>query len=120
MMRRLLASLAILAILWAPVSGSGRVKTGTRSSQAKAGDSKPTPKKSTRTKSARASKGRIKRNAHARREFMVQTGFPRGRPGYVVDHIVPLACGGADAPFNMQWQTVADGKAKDRVERVGC
>jgi hypothetical protein len=26
-------------------------------------------------------------------------------PGYVIDHINPLECGGADAPFNMQWQT---------------
>jgi hypothetical protein len=33
------------------------------------------------------------------------------------DHINPLECGGADAPFNMQWQTIADGKAKDRTER---
>lgn len=41
-------------------------------------------------------------------------------PGYVVDHITPLACGGADDPGNMQWQTVAAGKAKDAWERVGC
>jgi hypothetical protein len=41
-------------------------------------------------------------------------------PGYVVDHIKPLACGGADDPRNMQWQTVAEGKAKDRWERIGC
>jgi len=37
-----------------------------------------------------------------------------------VDHIVPLACGGADAPGNMQWQTTQEAKAKDRVERRGC
>lgn len=41
-------------------------------------------------------------------------------PGYVIDHIVPLACGGPDDPSNMQWQTIADGKAKDKWERVGC
>jgi hypothetical protein len=41
-------------------------------------------------------------------------------PGYVVDHIKPLACGGADDSRNMQWQTVAEGKAKDRWERIGC
>jgi hypothetical protein len=44
----------------------------------------------------------------------------KGRAGYVVDHIVPLACGGADAPSNIQWQKVADAKAKDKGERVGC
>lgn len=37
--------------------------------------------------------------------------------GYVVDHIVPLACGGVDDPSNMQWQTVDEGKAKDKWER---
>ena len=26
-------------------------------------------------------------------------------PGYVVDHVRPLASVGADAPSNMQWQT---------------
>jgi hypothetical protein len=38
----------------------------------------------------------------------------------VIDHIKPLACGGVDAPSNMQWQTIAAAKAKDNVERVGC
>lgn len=51
---------------------------------------------------------------------MVQTGYAHGRPGYVVDHIRPLACGGHDDTTNMQWQTIADGKVKDKIERVGC
>ena len=38
-------------------------------------------------------------------------------PGYVIDHVTALACGGADAPANMQWQSVAEGKAKDKWER---
>ncbi len=38
-------------------------------------------------------------------------------PGYVIDHVKRLECGGADDPSNMQWQTVAEGKAKDRTER---
>lgn len=41
-------------------------------------------------------------------------------PGFVIDHIKALDCGGEDAPSNMQWQTVADGKAKNKWERVGC
>jgi len=49
-----------------------------------------------------------------------ETGCPNGRPGYVIDHIQPLACGGADTPSNMQWQTVAEAKAKDKTERIGC
>jgi hypothetical protein len=37
-------------------------------------------------------------------------------PGYVVDHVVPLMRAGADNPSNMQWQTLEDAEAKDRVE----
>lgn len=66
------------------------------------------------------------RSKAARAEFQRQnpcpaTGKSRGPcPGWVVDHVVPLACGGVDAPANMQWQTVAGGKAKDREERRFC
>ena len=49
------------------------------------------------------------------------TGQANGKcSGYVIDHIRPLACGGADAPANMQWQTRAEAKAKDRRERRRC
>lgn len=43
-------------------------------------------------------------------------------PGYVIDHIKPLDCGGPDAPKNMQWQTLRAGKEKDKWERCapGC
>lgn len=41
-------------------------------------------------------------------------------PGYVIDHIKALACGGPDAPENLQWQTREDAKAKDRWERKEC
>src|SRR5579859_5490495 len=59
------------------------------------------------------------RNAFKRAHPCPSTGMPKGAcPGYVIDHIDPLECGGADAPFNMQWQTIAEGKAKDRWERT--
>ena len=61
-----------------------------------------------------------KRSRTAKDEFLRRTGHPHGWPGHVVDHVVPLACGGADAPSNMQWQTVEEAKAKDKVERQGC
>ena len=49
------------------------------------------------------------------------TGQPKGPcPGYVIDHVIALACGGKDAPSNMQWQTIEEGKAKDKWERIGC
>ena len=64
----------------------------------------------------RDSHGRIKRSAKAKHEFMRVTGYPHGRPGYIIDHIIPLKEGGADAPSNMQWQTIEEAKAKDRWE----
>jgi hypothetical protein len=41
-------------------------------------------------------------------------------PGYRKDHIEPLPCGGPDSVSNIQWQTIADAKAKDRWERKAC
>lgn len=66
------------------------------------------------------------RRSTARAEFQriapcPSTGKRRGPcPGYVVDHITAIACGGLDHPSNMQWQTVPEAKAKDRWERIGC
>jgi hypothetical protein len=34
--------------------------------------------------------------------------------------IKPLACGGPDAVSNLQWQTIAAARAKDRWERKVC
>ena len=68
---------------------------------------------------------RIKRSQAAIKEFKAThfcptTGLPKGKcQGFVIDHIVPLDCGGADDPSNMQWQTVTEGKAKDKWERNG-
>lgn len=69
---------------------------------------------------SRDRQGRLRRSGEARREFMRLTGHPHGWPGHVIDHRIPLACGGADAPSNMQWQTIAEARAKDRIERRGC
>jgi hypothetical protein len=75
---------------------------------------------------ARDGNGRLERSQAARDSFKRQqpcpaTGKPSGPcPGYVIDHVKPLACGGGDAPSNMQWQTIAEGKAKDQWERKGC
>jgi len=72
------------------------------------------------TPGARDRHGRLKRSETAKDQFMRQSGHPRGWPGHVVDHRTPLACGGADAPSNMQWQTTGEAKAKDKVEQRGC
>jgi hypothetical protein len=45
------------------------------------------------------------------------TGRTRGAcPGWIKDHIVPLCKGGADAVWNLQWQTTTAAKAKDKWE----
>lgn len=66
------------------------------------------------------------RSYKAKQAFKYQHPCPaNGRisgpcPGYVIDHIYPLACGGLDDPSNMQWQTKGDAKAKDKWERKNC
>lgn len=71
----------------------------------------------------RDSHGRIKRSSAAKGSFKRQHPCPStGRrtgacPGYVIDHVRALECGGADSPENMQWQTASAAKAKDRRER---
>jgi hypothetical protein len=71
---------------------------------------------------ARDSRGHIKRSKAAANAFHRSHPCPaNGKtsgpcPGYVIDHIVALKRGGADWPSNMQWQTKAEAKAKDRVE----
>jgi hypothetical protein len=72
---------------------------------------------------ARDERGRIRRSASAKAAFVRMHPCPStgktsgGCPGYVVDHIGPLATGGADDPSNMQWQTAEAAKAKDKIER---
>jgi hypothetical protein len=61
------------------------------------------------------------RHAFQREQPCPATGQRRGScPGYVIDHVMPLACGGPDHRSNMQWQTKAEAWAKDRWERREC
>jgi hypothetical protein len=66
--------------------------------------------------------GKIHRSVKAKDDFRKShacpsTGKSSGAcPGYVIDHVKPLKRGGADSPSNMQWQTKAAAKAKDKVE----
>src|SRR6516162_4122287 len=65
------------------------------------------------------------RSASVKHEFQLtypcpSTGLTSGAcPGWVKDHIVPLVCGGPDAPSNMQWQTIRGAKAKDKRGNEG-
>jgi hypothetical protein len=61
------------------------------------------------------------RAAFKREQPCPSTGLRRGAcPGYVIDHVEPLCAGGRDDPRNMQWQTVAEAKVKDREEVRMC
>jgi hypothetical protein len=122
----LLLGLALLAPGPAPAHSShGSHHSSTSSHKGTSGGHKNSTsshrKSSSRcTTCPRDSHGKIKRSPEARQQFMKHTGYPHGRKGYVIDHIVPLACGGTDSPSNMQWQTKAAAKAKDKSERNGC
>jgi hypothetical protein len=49
------------------------------------------------------------------------TGLTQGAcRGYVIDRVIPIVCGGEEEPANMQWQTLAEAKEKDRWEKIGC
>lgn len=68
-----------------------------------------------------------KRSTSAKHEFMREHPCPASQPhkpyscpGYVIDHVKALACGGMDHSSNMQWQTVAEAKAKDKWELKEC
>lgn len=83
--------------------------------------------------------GAITRDPKAVRDFKRNVKCPSSVPkckGYVVDHVVPLACADdiaraegrqtadvqreLDRPANLQWQSKAEAQAKDRWERRYC
>lgn len=72
--------------------------------------------------------GSIARSSTAKAEFRRLHACPSTHrttgacPGWEVDHVIPLACGGCDAVGNMQWLPAAIKRAsgplpKDRWER---
>lgn len=80
----------------------------------------------------RASDGSIRRSSWVRENFRREhpcpvSGLREGPcPGWAVDHVIPLVCGGCDVVSNMQWLPVSiksgsDPDDKDRWEhRVYC
>lgn len=76
--------------------------------------------------------GRIHRSRDVLRDYQSihpcpSTGLTTGKcPGWALDHVVPLACGGCDAIINLQWmklaiKSCAGRDCKDRWERaINC
>jgi hypothetical protein len=60
----------------------------------------------------------IYRSMGRRNLFIRLTGGRRR--GEVVNHIVPLACGGCDVPSNMEWLSTAEWKSRTGPERYDC
>ena len=73
--------------------------------------------------SANSDASQVKRSSAERSKFVRNnpcpaTGKTSGScPGWHVDHIIPLACGGADKPYNMQWLTATENLKKGSM---GC
>jgi hypothetical protein len=67
--------------------------------------------------------GKIIRDPKVTRRFQLLHPCPEsGRvtgacPGWAIDHVIPLACGGCDAVFNMQWLDTVTKRRKDSFER---
>ncbi len=103
MLRKLLTGLMLASLLACNVAPGASYASG--GSQGGRGQSHSRP---------------VYRSSAARRAFMQRSGYPDGRPGYVVDHVTPLCAGGADDPSNMQWQEAGQAKEKDKWERELC
>lgn len=81
---------------------------------------------------ARSASGAILRRSDVLREFQKvhpcpSTGKTTGScPGWSKDHVIPMACGGCDAVWNLQWlpvqiKSAAGTLPKDRWERkINC
>lgn len=127
-----IAVLTVLAFLAPPAhakgSGSSYSTTSTHSSSAHGTSSHSTTGLHAGSHSKavpgvhRDAHGKIARdprqtNAFKKAHPCPSTGKTSGScPGYVIDHVVPLKRGGADAPSNMQWQTQGAARAKDKWE----
>jgi hypothetical protein len=86
-----------------------------------AGQEGGTSKSDSSSKPAQKNSETYSRSAAAKAQFMRESGYRNGRPGYVVAYRKPLACGGADDPSNLQWLTIAEAKTKDKSDRSkGC
>lgn len=114
----MIPSAALAAVLLALVSPglvAAKGHGGSRHATSHATKHHSTPSPSTVRRNAH---GKIARDPRSKASFRrshpcPSTGRTSGAcPGYEVDHVRPLACGGADAPGNMQWLSRAANRSK--------
>lgn len=66
-------------------------------------------------------RSRAARADFQRHEPCPSTGAARGAcPGFEVDHRIALCSGGADAPANMQWLSIAAHRQKTKSDVLEC
>lgn len=102
-----------------PPAGSTLVGTTQSLGTTGGGDVKPARKKRVRRAAAsreRDRHGRLRRSSAARMHFLRSHGLTRTPRGCQVDHVVPLAKGGADSPANMQLLCGASLREKESNE----
>jgi hypothetical protein len=88
-------------------------------SAAFAGQQASPSKPDANSKAPKQNSGAYSTTTAAKAQFMRESGYRNGRPGYVVAYRKALACGGApDDIANMEWLTVAESKAKDKADRA--
>lgn len=82
-------------------------------SQATKHHSTPSPPSVRRNSHGKIQRDHKEKAAFRRKNPCPSTGKIYGAcPGYEVDHVKPLACGGADSPENMQWLSREANRAK--------
>lgn len=119
-MNRVLAFLIVVVV--ALVALGGQFHEASRSERREFGGKLEPPVTSEPERLAPVGHRTHPRSREVTREFEREHPCPStGRrtgacPGYVKDHVVALCDGGADAVSNLQWQSVKDGKAKDKTE----
>jgi hypothetical protein len=79
----------------------------------------PTPELTCRVRNYH---GAVVRSMTRRRKFLLMIGQADGKlpDGFVVNHIVPLRCGGCDLPSNMELMTVEAWKRRTGPEAKDC
>lgn len=85
-----------------------------------AGQEASTSKPTTTAKAGQKNADAYSPSSAAKTQFMRESGYRNGRPGYVVAYRKSLACGGTESIENMEWLTIAEAKAKDKAARKGC
>jgi hypothetical protein len=122
MLRALLAALAVTAVIVSPYAIARGSPSGGSHSSGSQHSASHTHEGRAYPGVKRDAHGKIARDPHAKEAFRrthpcPATGKSYGAcPGWVVDHVQALKHGGMDDSSNMQWQTRAAAKAKDRIE----